>query len=271
MAIEEGFFPAADHEKLFYRFQAGHSNSAPLLMIHGHGEHSGRYVKFFSELRATGRPIAVFDLRGCGRSGGRAVYVERFEEFLDDVTAFTDFLKGRYEIPPRFALLGHSLGGLIATAWALRNPESVERLVLSSPLFGIPHGRILGPITKFLNAFVPRGVLHNPVRPPFLTHDPKEVEKYKTDPLIRRRITVHLVYEMLRVASLFQKGEFAFPFPVTVLMAERDYVVDPQSTRQFFTRLKAPQKALEEFPGFYHEIFNEVEQKRAFDRLRHYI
>lgn len=271
MAIEEGLCWTRDGERLFYRFQPGSAAKPPILLLHGHGEHSGRYLKFFDSLADLGAPIGTFDLRGCGRSSGTPVHVRAFEEYLNDVSDFTHFLVQKFGCRSPFNLFGHSLGGLIATAWARKNPAVVSRLILSSPLFGVPLSWPLKVFVEVLNRFIPRWVIHNPVRPPFLTHDPVEVEKYRKDPLIQRKITVRLVREMLRCTAFFEKEEVSFPFPVYILMAGEDFVVRPEATRQFFLRLKAPVKELESFPGFFHEIFNEKGQEKTFERLRYYL
>ena len=82
---------------------------------------------------------------------------------------------------------------------------------------------------------------------------------------------MRLVHEMLKYTALFEVGEVSFPFPVYILMAGEDYVVRPEATRQFFLRLRAPKKELETFPEFFHEIFNEKGQEKAFERLRYYL
>jgi len=271
MAVEEGLFWARDGERLFYRFETGAPAKQPLILIHGHGEHSGRYLKFFDRLRDLQISIATFDLRGCGRSSGKAAHVERFEDYLSDVSTFLEFLAQKYGLKTPIQLFGHSLGGLIALTWARSNPEQVSKLILSSPLLGLPQESGIRFLTRILNRFVPRFVIRNAVRPPFLTHDPEEVRRYKEDSLIRRRITVRLVHEMVKYFSLLRGREVMVPFPVYILMAEKDLVVRPDATRNFFLRLRAPFKELESFEGYYHEIFNESGQDKVFERLRHYL
>ncbi|MBI4115194.1 MAG: lysophospholipase [Candidatus Omnitrophica bacterium] len=270
MAIQEGFFEASDKERIFFRFQKG-SQEKCLILLHGHGEHTGRYLKFFTRLEDTGVSLGTFDLRGCGLSGGRPVYVSSFEDYLADVSSFLSFLNKEFKIASPILLFGHSLGGLIATSWAEKNQDKVTKLILSSPLFKIPNEWGIKFVVPVLDRLAPRLVIKNPVHPPYLTHDPKEVEKYKADPLIQRRITVRLVREMLRHTTLFQEKETTVSFPVYILMAGTDFVVDPKGTRQFFDHLHAPEKKRESFPGFFHEIFNEKEQDKAFERLRYYL
>ena len=271
MSIEEGYFESRDGKRLFYRFQRGTGPEKPVFILHGHGEHSGRYLKFFSRLAGHEYPVAAFDLRGCGRSDGPPVYVSSFQDYLNDLTDYRRFLEAKGWVRGPLQLLGHSLGGLIAVFWARQNPAEVSKLVLSSPLFGLPLSGFLRALTHALNAVMPHYVIYNPVKPPFLTHDPEEVRKYKTDPLIRRRITVRLAHEMLKCISLLRQEALTFPFPVYVLMAGDDYVVDPEATKRLFHRLQAPRKELKVFEGLYHEIFNEKEQDKVFEIFRAYL
>lgn len=271
MGIEEGLFESSDGTRLFCRFQAGSPEKNPLIILHGHGEHSGRYLKFFSNLGDLQIPIGIFDLRGCGRSGGPRASVGQFEDYLGDVSSLLQFLTSHFQVKTPVQLLGHSLGGLIALAWARENPKLVSKLILSSPLLGLPRENLSRWAAAFLNRILPSLMIKNPVPPPFLTHDPVEVENYRRDPLIQRKITIRLVNEMLRYAFLFREGEIPLSFPVYLLMAEKEFVVDPAATRNFYSRLRSPHKELEVFTGYYHEIFNEVGQAKVFERLRHYL
>ncbi len=272
MAIQEGLLWAKDDERLYYRFAAGSSQEKnPLILLHGHGEHSGRYLKFFSRLEDLGLTIGTFDFRGCGLSSGEPAYVGCFEDYLADVDHFLHFLETRFKVTGPVQLFGHSMGGLAATAWAVKHPEKVAKLILSSPLFGIPKQGLFKDLIKILNQMIPGFVIKNPVKPPCLSHDAGEIEKYKRDDLIKKRITVRLIHEMLECISLFKDKEISVPFPVYVLMAEKDFVVSPKATQQFFSKLRAPEKTIESFPGFFHEIFNETEQERVFGRLRYYL
>ena len=271
MAIEEGLFWAKDGERLFYRLQQGNPSRHPFILVHGHGEHSGRYVKFFENLRNFDGTIAAFDLRGCGRSSGEAVYVSNFQDFLADLTSFIEFLNLRFQIKAPIQLFGHSLGGLIAVAWARENEARISKLILSSPLMGLPSEALVRCFGRLLNPICPHWVLKNPVKANLLTHDPDEIAKYRRDPLIRRKITVRLSFEMLRYLSFLRESKITFSFPVYILMAERDFIVAPQATHKFFAMLESPDKQLESFADFYHEIFNETGQNKAFERLRYYL
>lgn len=271
MPIQEGLLWAKDNERLYYRFLKGPKQEQPLILLHGHGEHSGRYTKFFSHLEDLGYSIGTFDFRGCGLSSGKPAFVNCFEDYVADVTHFLVYLEVHFKIKPPIQLFGHSMGGLVATLWALQNPEKVSKLILSSPLFGIPKQGLFKDLIKILNRMMPSFVIKNPIQPPFLSHDESEIKKYKKDTLIRKKITVRLISEMLKCMSKFGEKEIAVPFPVYILMAEKDHVVSPEATQLFFSKLQAPEKEIEIFPEFFHEIFNEIEQEKVFKRLRHYL
>lgn len=270
--IFEGSFQSFDHTPLHYRYFPLEGASDTLVILHGHGEHSGRYEKFQDHFLPENMSVAVFDCRGQGQSGGEDVYAERFEDFLRDVSAFIDYLENRYGLHRKFFILGHSMGGLVAVHWAMRNPERVKALVLSSPFLGTRLPRFLIAFNAWMSRVWPHFLYQNPVYPPHLTHNPEEVIQYKKDMLIKRKISARLLHELIQAMLELDKiPAIRFPFPFYVLTAESEKVVDGSKTKAFFERVQAPSKEYISFPGFYHEIFNELEQAKAFDALKGYL
>ena len=240
-----------------------------MVIVHGHGEHSGRYEKFAEKLNGKRLSIAVYDARGYGLSEGRDVYVDSFEEFLADLTEFLDFLAKNFSPQKKTYLLGHSLGGLVALHWALRFPERLHAFFLSSPFLGLRLPAPLVGLNSLLNRLMPDFVYQNPVYPPHLTHNPEEIRNYKADPLIKRKISVRLLSEVLKYqAQLGTMTHFRFACPVYVMAAGLEKVVDLERTKTLFEKFQAPRKTIKIFDGFYHEIFNELEQEKAFDYLK---
>ena len=266
----EGFFPSKDGTSIFYRLFTPGAPCEAMIFIHGHGEHSGRYLKFAHELRNEDMALAMMDLRGNGRSEGSEVYVNSLEEYIDDVSAFYQHLQMRHGIRGKIVLFGHSLGGLISIYWAMKNQEKIRQLIFSSPCFGLRLPGYLQALNSVLNSIARGFIYQNPIYPPHLSHNPQEMKDYKADKLIKRKISVRLVHEMLSYARNLQNFKsFNFDFPVYILMSEdMERVVDPSKTREVFEKIVAPEKRLLSFPGFYHEIFNELEQSTAFDALR---
>ena len=266
--FENGTFPSSDGLKLFYRYFSHPEARNTIIILHGHGEHTGRYVKFLNYLKNEKLSIAMYDFRGHGRSEGRVTYVDSFEDLIADVDSFLKFLQTEKALKTPFLLLGHSNGGLVAVHWALRNGAKLKSLVLSSPCLGLRLPAFIVKFNRWMNAWAPRFIYGNPVYPPYLTHNDGELEQYKKDKLIRRKISVRLLDEMLLYSEKLRADEpWKLDCPVTVLMSGLDKVVDGEKTQKLFQSLEAPKKEITIFDQFYHEIFNEKDQERVFQKL----
>ena len=262
-------FNASDEKRIFYRFYNPPNPKGCMLILHGMGEHSGRYHKFLEKLQDTSIQIAVLDCRGMGKSEGERMFVESLDKYSEDIDCFLDHLRNKFSLPNKLFLFGHSLGGLNAVRWGLKRQSQIKTMILSSPFLGIKLPFCLKTFHGLMSFFIPHFVYHNPVFPKHLTHDAKEVEHYKKDPLIARKISAHLFEEILKYQKeikLWTKIDFSFPVYFFVSGDER--VVDSKATKHFFDLLIAPKKEWLEFDGFYHEIFNEIEQDKPFSALK---
>jgi lysophospholipase len=262
-------FKSWDGTELFYRFYGIAGAKHTMILIHGYGEHSERYQKFSERMRGLSLQMAVMDLRGMGRSRGIRGDVKSFDDYLRDISAFVEHLRAKHGIPKQFILFGHSMGGLLAVHWALKNPEPVRILILSSPFFNFRTEWFARILNWFFAVFIPRFIFWNPVRVKTLTHQPDEVITHAKDPLILRFISARLAGEIMRsIEDLRKRPILSVPFPVAMMLAGDERVVDPGASRKFFDRLVAPRKERFIFDGFYHEIFNEVGQQKAFNVLK---
>lgn len=269
----EGFFQSHDGLDLFYRFHSVPNAKNTLVILHGHGEHSGRYQKFYSILKEKQLNIAHYDFRGHGRSEGRHVYVDDYNQFIEDVSAFVHFLRQKkWMNQERFILLGHSNGGLTAVHWAMSHSAELKGLILSSPFLGIKLPWFLKLLNRTIEAVQPKFVYKNPVYPPYLTHNKDEVELYKKDRYIRRKITARLLSQMiLYIHKLPEPEQVRWSFPFYILMSAEERVVDPEATEGFYEKVNVPKKDLTKFKGMYHEIFNELGQEQVFEKLNNYL
>lgn len=265
----EGTFKGYDGANLFYRLFEPARPRHTLVILHGYGEHSGRYLKFPEMLRVDAVRVAVMDLRGMGRSGTNVPEAETVEEFLKDVDCFSAHLRQFHGVTDPLIVLGHSMGGLLALEWALLHPEAVKRLILSAPFLGLKGLRLCRLFNAILRLFLPGYVYRNPVLPKFLSHDVDEVNAYRNDPLIKRSISAALIGSIMeRIVRLHARETVTLPFPAHFLTAGEERIVDPDAVRTLFDRLAAPRKEWTGFEGFYHEIFNETGQGRAFNVLK---
>ncbi len=267
----DDFFKSGSN-RLHYRYYPVEGHRGVCVSLHGHGEHAGRFEKMQKMLESEKVSFAIFEYRGQGRSEGQDVYVQTLNDYVEDMIAFRNFLETRFQVREKIILHGNSLGGLVGVYWALKYPEKIRGMILSSPCLGMRLPPFLMKVNQFMNRTAPRFIYRNPVYPPHLTHSQEEMEIYKSDPLIKRRISARLVHEMVyRGHDLESYDEFDFPFPVYMMLAELEKVVDAEKAKLFFQKVNAPDKKLRTFPDFYHELFHELGQDQAFETFREYL
>ena len=261
-------FIAFDETPVFYRrFQAAGAAKGAAVIVHGMGEHGGRYSHVASYLADIGIECFVPDLRGFGKSGGRRAYVRRFDVYHEDLAALTQ-LAAR-ETSDRVFLVGHSFGGLITSSFVAYRKPKIQGLALSSPIFGIAISvpswrRVLGLVASRVWPTYAQG---SGVDPATLTHDPVILEAYKRDSLIFHQITARLYTEL--DAMLRRRDAIAsrIDCPTLLLQAGEDRVVSRPAALAFFDALRTQDKQLEVYEGLFHEIFNESERQKVLTRL----
>ena len=229
-----------------------------VVLVHGFGEHGGRYEPLAQALTALGIAVAAPDLRGHGRSQGVRGDIDRFSRYAQDLQAFTDAVALPWAGQPRFAIFGHSFGGLVAIHWAARHPTALDRLIVQSPLidvgFPVPRWKIR--LGEWLSRWLPRTRLSINLDAAALTHDAAIVAAYRCDPLVHDRISAR-AYQALVVAE--QEALASAPrlrVPTLLFCGEEDHVVSVAAARRWFKRLTC-EKRLVSFPGAYHELHHE--------------
>jgi lysophospholipase len=218
-------------------------------------------------LTAAGLSVVVPDHRGHGRSGGRAVSVARFDDYVEDLHRVALDVAAREGAAPT-VLLGHSMGGLIAAVYALRHQPELIGLVLSAPAVvstgisapAVALGRLLARAAPEL------GVMKLPLRK--ISRDPAVVAAYLADPLVHpRRVRARLGAEMLAAMDEVAAGLPRLTLPVLVMQGTLDALVDPSAAGYVHARVGSPDLTMRVYPGLYHEIFNEPERDRVLDDL----
>lgn len=260
---------AYDGTPLFYRTLFPDDCRALLVVLHGMGEHGGRYARFAEWMGSRGIGTAVPDLRGFGKSGGKRAFVRSFSDFHCDVAAIHRHLERTGPRVPIF-FLGHSFGGLIASSYlANASPPSVKGLVLTSPIFGIAlripaWKHFFGLLAALL---VPGHTEDNRVVPATLTHDPEILGEYAKDGLIYHGITAGLYRELVGMIARRDRIAESLRIPALILQAGEDKIVSRQDTVKFFERLASPDKEMVVYSGWYHEILNETGREEVFAKI----
>lgn len=240
-----------------------------LLIIHGHGEHGGRYLHFPHYLQKYYDLIIAPDLRGHGRSDGLRGHVESFDEFVDDALCAWDVLGKKISNKAERDWFGHSMGGAIVLRTFLHRPEiAANRITLSSPCLEV---KVKVPLAKELAARLLARVygslqMNTEIRASEISHDPAVVEAYLQDQLVHGKATPKFYVSMTAALQELREVEFKLRNPPRILIqaAGEDTIVDTQATKSFFDRLKHEDKKMIVYPGLFHEIYNETSKEIVF-------
>jgi alpha-beta hydrolase superfamily lysophospholipase len=243
--------------------------AAVLAVVHGYGEHGGRYRGLAEAMVARGYAVHAYDLRGHGRSAGRRGHVGRFTDYLDDTAVFLEAVRTEQPGRPLY-LLGHSFGGLIAAAYVEDRPaDGLAGLILSSPFLrlGMPVSPLKLGAARLLSLVAPALNIGNTLDPAGLSHDEDVVKAYRIDPLNHHVATARWAAEVVAAQSAALSAAGRISLPLLLLYADEDTVADPQAARELFAGAASPDKTENCYEGFYHEIFNETGRAAVFADL----
>jgi alpha-beta hydrolase superfamily lysophospholipase len=243
---------------------------ADVLIVHGFGEHKGRYHHVAAALNAASYGCHLFDLRGHGASDGTRAYVEAFRDFTGDVDRVVERIRaGRRPV----VIFGHSLGGLIALQHVIHRPATFDALVVSSPFLAtaLPVSSLERLAGRLLARLSPTLTFGARVQPRWLSHDASVVEAYVRDPLVLHRITVRLWREIDAAQREALERAAEVRLPTLFLVASDDRVVDVATTRELFARVGSPDKRYLAYDGYFHEVLNEEGGQRTLDDLMRWL
>lgn len=249
-----------------------------VLIVHGLGEHGERYAHVAAALRERGWSVISYDQRGHGHSAGAQGDIAREDSLLSDLAGVIDQVRAGVANGP-FVLLGHSLGGLVASRFVaeglLPRPAAwsrpVDALLLSSP--ALDPG--MNAIQKALLAVVPRLLPHlrvnNGLKPEWISRDPAVVKAYVDDPLVHDRIS-GLLGRFIADAGTVVLGQAGrWSTPTLLMWAGADRCVQPAGSARFAAAAPAGVVARREWPGLAHEIFNEPEKADVLAELMNWL
>jgi len=259
--LKTGFLDSAVGPRLFYRAGFVDSADAAVILIHGFGEHSGRYGYLADSLHEAGVATFGIDLRGHGQSEGPRGHVDDFDDFSDDISCACTVVQERLPGVPVF-LMGHSMGGLAVSAFVARHPEAISGCILSSPVFGLGEEtswpKMLA--VRMLDRWAPSMTLPAGFSSYDLSHDVAQVAAYANDPLVLRRGSVRLFNEAVRTQKWILDQAPDIGLPLLILAGADDRLADLGTTRDFMARYGGQDKVLQVFDGYRHEVFNERER-----------
>jgi len=264
MKHNEGEFIGVKDTKIYY--QCWLPDSAPkaiIQLVHGFGEHAGRYGNLVNVVVPKGYAVYADDHRGHGKSGGLQNYVDCFCQFVDDEKSMFDIIKKAHPNVPIF-MLGHSLGSAIGVEFAKKYESLIKGLILSgsgTKLGGNISGFLIM-MAKILSKLAPKMAVASGGLGQFLSHDPAVIKAYEEDPLVHAdKATTRLGAEMMKTFAGMPNSVGSLTLPLLYLKGTGDKLVvdwDPM-----IAALKMNDKTVKLYPDLYHELFNEPEVDRA--------
>lgn len=255
---------ADDGTKLFVRRWppfADHKQTGTALLVHGLGEHGGRYGHVAHALNELGIDVWAHDHRGFGKSSGARAKIPADNTLLDDTKLVFDLVAGESHgtVP---IVLGHSMGGAIAARAVTGGWIAPRALVLSSPglksYLGGAMRSIAGVMRKLLpNIAVPHGL---PLEK--ISHDADVLAESKADPLNHALISPRITMFIVEAGEAAIRDAAKLNIPVLLQVAGDDKLVDPSGSKEFAARIAPDLCTLKIYEGLWHEVYNEREHDR---------
>lgn len=256
---------------------ASASPRGTVLVVHGLGEHIGRYAHVAAQLNEAGWQVFGHDHRGHGASGGTRGVLNRDDDLLRDLARVIDHV--REAAPGPLVLLGHSLGGLIAGRFVAEALEvspaqwqrPVDALVMSSPALDAGISALKKGLLAVLGPIAPDLATSNGLKPEWVSRDPAVVLAYKNDPLVHDRVTPRLVRFIVDGGAFVLERAPRWRTPTLLMWAGADRCVAPRGSAAFAAAAPSDVVQAREWPGLYHEIFNEPEQQQVLGALSQWL
>ncbi|WP_044041472.1 alpha/beta hydrolase [Caballeronia insecticola] len=244
---------------------------ARIALVHGLGEHAGRYDALALALNAAGIELIAIDLRGHGKSSGARVSVRVFNDYLRDVDVLLEACAATPPAATPLFLMGHSMGGAVAALYAAERAQDIDLagLILSSPALkpGAGTPRWKASLARVAGLLAPRMAAFS-IDPSLLSRASGVVEAYRRDPLVHHgavpaRTAAQILAGMERVAA--KRG--AITLPLYVFHGTADTICDPAGSREFEAAAASTDKTLALYEGSAHETLNDLDRDRVIREL----
>ncbi|HET7657567.1 MAG TPA: alpha/beta hydrolase [Bacillales bacterium] len=243
------------------------------VIVHGSGEHHGRYEWLIEKCRKNGFHVVMGDLPGYGAKAELSGHIDSFDEYIDSVSKWVKAAEN-FQLP--IFIIGHSLGGLAVIRTLTEKKLPVTAAILSSPCLGLVHPPP-GPLKVFsrlVDFILPklRVRLKKDGRNPLATRNKERLKKDAKDKLIGTSVSIRWYNELDKAIAMAQEKIKEFPnVPLLVLQAGDDKIVDKNDVFKWFQQLPVEEREYKEWDGLYHEIFNEPEREQVFQYMLDYV
>ncbi len=238
-----------------------------ICIVHGLGEHSGRYAHMAEFLIKKGYGVSAFDLRGHGKSEGKRGHAPGYDFIMNDISIFLDESLKRYKKSKIF-LFGHSLGGNYVLNYALRKRPDIAAVIASGsllkPAFQPPLIKVI--LGKMIYNIMPDFSMNNGLDVNMISRNPEVVKAYINDPLVHDRITARFAIDFLNAGLWALENAGKFPLPLLIMHGGMDRITSADASTEF-AKNAGRNCTLKIWDGCYHEVHNEPEQMEFFNYI----
>ncbi|MEX2032830.1 MAG: lysophospholipase [Dehalococcoidia bacterium] len=264
MRHEEGTFAGERGLTLFWQcWLPEDAPRATLVVAHGYAEHSGRYMNLVNFFVPKGYAIYALDHRGHGRSEGERVEIEEYDDYLKDLKTFWDLMRSRQPAGKAF-LVGHSMGGGIATAYTVLHQDEMDGLVVSGSGIATPAG--------MQESEPPRTRPADVALADTLSRDPQVAEDYRNDPLVYLGPRSDRSMAAMRgVAARTAEGARSIRIPLLVMVGEASPLGEAPRGQMLHDAVASSDKRIHRYPELLHEIFNEPEHREVMGDMERWL
>ena len=262
---DEGSFEGIGGLKIYFQLFKASKYNTVIIIVHGAGEHSGRYTFPIEYFVDKGIAFYGLDHRGNGRSEGRRGHIEKFSNYIEDLKSFVDIVKKR-EGEKKYFLLGNGMGGLITLRYIEKYPKGIDGLIITSPLLKVEEetSKYKLTIREMLSKYLPKYLMTNEVDPYFLSQDREVVKKYINDKLAHNKVSARWLTEIISTVKEAHEEAGDIKTPILLMHAGADKVVSVNGSREFFDKIGSEDKDLIIYRGAYHEIMNDIGRDNVF-------
>lgn len=239
-----------------------------VILVHGLGEHAGRYDHVARQLNSWGFAVRGYDQCGHGESSGARGSLPSDTRLLDDLADMVDSTRARHDPGTPLILIGHSMGGLVVGRFVSLQLRAVDGLVMSSPALDVGMNVFQKLLVSVLPKIAPDLRVGNGVKPQFVSHDPAVVAAYKADPLVHDRISARLARFIADAGPQTLALAPHWTVPTLLMYAGDDRLLNADGSRVFAAQAPKHVVTTQCFDTLYHEIFNEQDAAPVFATLK---
>ncbi|MDZ4158901.1 MAG: alpha/beta hydrolase [Anaerolineaceae bacterium] len=260
MHVTESVWQTPDGIHLHVRhWRPANTPKGSIILVHGLGEHCGRYEHVAEFFTAAKFAVTGFDLRGHGESGGVRGHAPAYEALAEDIQHFVEEANQNYNGLPLF-LYGHSLGGALTLYHVLTGRRQITAAIAGAPglvpAMPVPAAKMTA--ARVLARFIPSFTMSNDLDTSGLSRDPSVVERYHQDPLVHDRVSARLGVELVDNGR-WMLNQIKVNTPLLILQGTADRLVNPTAAPQLAGNLQGD-VTYKGWDGVYHELHNEPEK-----------